>query len=298
MTARLRVAVTADLHWGPHATGNAATTRLRDFLLAAPPELLILAGDIGAGDEFAPCLDLFADLPCRKAVVPGNHDIWVTSEDPRGDSLKVYRELLPNVCASAGFAYLDAGPLLIPEADLAIVGSINWYDYSWSLDELRQRFPGQEERLRSKMFTRGRHNDARFVRWPLDDVRFTADVVAAFERQLEDALTQAGQAIVIAHHPPMRGLNVPREGEPSLDRLLWEAFSGNTAMEQVLQRHAERIPFAFCGHTHRARENTLGTLRGYNVGSDYPYKRLLILDWPAGTVEAHTFTATDSRRDA
>jgi 3',5'-cyclic AMP phosphodiesterase CpdA len=295
MTASLRVAVTADLHWGPNPAGNAATLRLRDFLRDKPPDILILAGDIGAGDEFAPCLDLFADIPGRKAAVPGNHDIWVTSDDPRGDSLKVYQELLPRLCATAGFAYLDAGPLLIPEADLALVGSINWYDYSWALEELRQRFPGEEDRLRSKIFTRGRHNDARFVRWPLDDVRFTAQVVAAFEQQLSAALQQAAQAMVIVHHPPFFGLNVPRDGTPSLDRLLWEAFSGNTAMEQVLQRHAERIPFAFCGHTHRARENTLGPIRGYNVGSDYSFKRLLILDWPAGTVEEHTFTPNDSK---
>jgi 3',5'-cyclic AMP phosphodiesterase CpdA len=297
MSAHLRLAVTADLHWWPNAAGNAATTRLRDFLREAPPDILILAGDLGAGDEFGPCLELFADLPSRKVCVPGNHDIWVTSDDPRGDSLTVYREVLPRLCQSAGFTYLDAGPLLVPEADLALVGSINWYDYSWSLEEIKERFPGQEERLRSKMFTRGRHNDARFVRWPLDDVRFTAEVVAVFERQLGEALAQVSQAIVVAHHPPLRGLNVPRDGSPSLDRLLWEAFSGNTAMEQVIERHAERIPFAFCGHTHRARETTLGKLRGYNVGSDYPFKRLLLLDWPAGTIEAHTFTATESRRE-
>ena len=29
--------------------------------------------------------------------------------------------------------------------------------------------------------------------------------------------------------------------------------------------------------------------RGYNIGGDYHYKRLLLLDWPAGTVEEHVF---------
>jgi hypothetical protein len=28
---------------------------------------------------------------------------------------------------------------------------------------------------------------------------------------------------------------------------------------------------------------------GYNVGSDYPFKRLLWLDWPEGTVTAEQF---------
>src|SRR5262249_12269088 len=156
-----------------------------DFLTASPPDVLVLAGDVGAAEHFAPCLALFADLPCRKALVPGNHDIWVTDDDVRGDSLQVYHEHLPRLAAEHGFHYLDHGPLFPPEADLALAGSINWYDYSWSLDVLKQEVPDWEERLRTKRFSRGRHNDARFVRWPLDDVRFTAEVVAALDRHLQ-----------------------------------------------------------------------------------------------------------------
>src|SRR5947209_9965901 len=80
----LRLAITADLHWGPHAAGNAATVELRDFLRADPPDVLVLAGDIGAADDFARCLELFAQLPGQKALVPGNHDIWVQLDDARG----------------------------------------------------------------------------------------------------------------------------------------------------------------------------------------------------------------------
>src|SRR5579859_7049680 len=211
-TRPLRLAITADLHWGPHASGNNATRQLRDFLKQNPHDVLILAGDIGAGDDFGPCLALFADLPALKALVPGNHDIWVNPNDARGDSLTVYREHLPRLAAEHGFAYLDSGPMFLPESNLALVGSINWYDYSWALDELKRRFPGQEERLQSKIFTRGRHNDARFVRWPLDDVRFTAEVVQTFERHLQEALERVSKAIVVVHHPPFFGLNVPGEG--------------------------------------------------------------------------------------
>ncbi len=297
----MRIAITADLHWGgARGRGDAATRRLAAFLHDRPPDLLILAGDIGAGDDFGPCLELFADLSCRKALVPGNHDIWVTDSDGRGDSLRVYREHLPQLSAAAGFHYLDAGPLLL-DADLAVVGSMNWYDYSWALDALKQWFPDELERLQSKRFSQGgRHNDVRFVRWPLDDLGFTAEAVAAFERHLDSALTQTANAIVVTHHPPLYGLNFPNErdappGEPPmLDRLLWEAFSGNRALEEVLMRHAARIPFVFCGHTHRARENTVSTMRGYNVGGDYHFKRLLLLDWPAGTVEEQVFDHPDA----
>jgi hypothetical protein len=70
---------------------------------------------------------------------------------------------------------------------------------------------------------------------------------------------------------------------------LWAAFSGNARVEDLLARHADRIAFAFCGHTHREREGSLGGIRGYNIGGDYHYKRLLWLEWPVGTIQAHQF---------
>src|SRR5205823_576909 len=127
---------------------------------------------------------------------------------------------------------------------------------------------------------------ARFVRWPpYDDVSFTAEAVATFSRHLGTVLTSAGKAIVVTHHPPFRGLNFPRSGPPTPDGLLWDAFAGNRALEEVLRRHAGRVRFAFCGHTHRARAGEFEGIRGFNVGGDYPFKRLLTLNWPAGEVE-------------
>ncbi len=284
----IRLAVTADLHLG-HRTGAGAVALLSSYLHAEPPDVLVLAGDLGVGPLFDDCLALFADLPGRKAVTPGNHDLWV-GEDAAHDSLYRYEMELPRVCERRGFHYLDRGPLLLPDEGVALVGSINWYDYSWSLDELRRRFPAEENRLQSKRFTRGRHNDANFVRWPIDDVRFTARVTAKMEQDLRAALDAVASAIVITHHPPFHELSFPRPDSPlPLDGLLWEAFCGNRAMEEVLRRRADRIPFAFCGHIHRAREGRLGPIRGYNVGGDYSTKRLLVLDWPAGTVTAHEF---------
>src|SRR4051794_13973999 len=88
----LRLAFTADLHWGSRPAGDEATRLLHDFLRNDPPDVLILAGDVGAGEHFDACLALFDDLSCRKAVIPGNHDIWVTDSDARGDSLQVYQD--------------------------------------------------------------------------------------------------------------------------------------------------------------------------------------------------------------
>jgi predicted phosphohydrolase len=284
----VRIAVTADVHWGINDAGDAATRLLVDALHAEPPDLLILAGDVGAGDEFEPALALFDRLPCRKALVPGNHDIWVTEDDRRGDSWTVYRERLPALSAAHGFHYLDHGPLVLPDRGLAVVGSMNWYDYSWAdAAALAAAFPDWQDRLLTKRFTRGRHNDARFVRWRYDDRSFTIEAVRTLEQHL--SATDAATVFVVAHHPPFRALNFPRPSPPTPDGLLWDAFSGNQAMEDLLTRHAGRIPFAFCGHTHRARSGTLAGIQGHNIGSDYPFKRLLTLDWPAGDLADKTF---------
>jgi 3',5'-cyclic AMP phosphodiesterase CpdA len=281
-----RIAVTADLHWGPrHADGAEATRQLVADLDQDPPDLLILAGDVGAGDEFANCLALFDRLPCLKALVPGNHDIWVRSDDPRGDSFAVYDRHLPRVAAEHGFHYLDHGPLLIPEAGLAVAGSMNWYDYSWAVDRLPDVAADWEARLRAKRFTRGRHNDANFVRWALDDVRFTRHAVAALASHLRRAAARVPAVLLVTHHPPFRALNYPKQEPFGLDELLWEAFSGNAGVERLLAEYGGRVPLTFCGHTHFAREESFGPTRGFNVGGDYHFKRLLRFEWPGNGVE-------------
>ena len=76
---------------------------------------------------------------------------------------------------------------------------------------------------------------------------------------------------------------------PAPDGLLWDAFCGNASLEAVLLRQAGRIPLAFSGHTHRAAASPLGAIRGFNIGGDYHFKRLLLIDWPACRVTAHDF---------
>ena len=291
MPPPLRLAVTADLHWG-HRSGETATRRLVADLHADPPGVLILAGDLGTGAFFGECLAMFDSLDCVKALVPGNHDLWV-GIDSRYDSLQMYEEILPRLSAEHGFHYLDREPLILPEADLAVVGSINWYDYSWAIDGIRRNFPDDEHRLASKQFARGTHNDANFVRWPLDDLSFTSLVTATLRKHLVAALAQASRAVVVTHHPCFYGLSFPRNGPPvELDSFLWDAFAGNVGVEQVLAEFAPRIAMAFSGHTHRERHTTWQGIEGYNVGSDYPVKRLLRVEWPSMRVEGTTFEAT------
>lgn len=286
----MKIAVTADLHWGHGERGNHSTLALVEYLRQNPPDVLLLGGDLGTADYFNQCLELFVDLPCQKALVPGNHDVWISDNDLRGDSLDVYEKHLSSLALLHGYHYLDHGPMMLAEG-LAVVGNMNWYDYSWSLEKLKTVTDDWEVRLKYMQFTRGRHNDRRFVRWELDDVRFTKLIVERFEDHLEQALNEAEKVLVLTHHPAIYGLNFPRDtdGPLSMDALLWDAFSGNRTIEALLERHADRIAIVFSCHTHRARENKVGNTPAYNIGGDYHFKRLLYYHWPSGEVEAHSF---------
>lgn len=281
---QMRIAITADLHWG-HRKGAEATRKLAMHLGQETPDLLVIAGDIGVGPMFEECLALFDGVDCPKALVPGNHDLWLLGEENSFHSLDLFERILPETANRHGFHYLDHAPLIFDDANLALAGTINWYDYSWGLEGLRNLFPAELERLATKRFSRGRHNDANFIRWPIDDVQFTSLVTRRLEEHLEQARGRVANTLVITHHPPLRDLGLPLlEPLRELDDLLWECFSGNAGMEQLLARSADFVPFAFCGHTHRAREVSWQGIRGYNIGGDYNFKRLLTLDWPRGDV--------------
>src|SRR5688572_23264582 len=117
----MRIAVTADLHFGHNRPGDEASALLHSHLQASPPDLLLLGGDLGTSDHFDECLKLFSGLPCVKALIPGNHDLWVAENDDRGDSLRVYERHLPQLCNTYGYHYLDRAPLVFKDANLAIV---------------------------------------------------------------------------------------------------------------------------------------------------------------------------------
>jgi len=154
---------------------------------------------------------------------------------------------------------------------------------------LREVADDWQERLETKRFLRGRHNDANFVQWDCTDASFTSEVVTTLANHLKQALKWAPAALLVTHHPPFRGLNYPKPEPLSLDGLLWEAFSGNASIERLLGDYGERVPLALCGHTHFARESHFGPIRGINIGGDYHFKRLLRIDWPTREVRATQF---------
>jgi len=118
-------------------------------------------------------------LPCRKSPDPGNHDIWSRPTLP-ATRCNRYEEDLPRLAADHGFHYLDQGPLFYLKPTWPWSARSTGTTIPGLSSRFAGLFPEEEPRLASKRFTRGRHNDANFVRWGLNDAAFTARVVMDF----------------------------------------------------------------------------------------------------------------------
>ncbi len=274
----MRVALTGDLHWGQHQKGDAATAALVRHLCALEHDTLILAGDIGTGTHWGKCLRLFGGLSCRKLVLPGNHDLW--TEVPAPDSLDLYQHRLPQTAELCGFQYLDGNPYVSPDGTEAIVGSINWYDYSFAPPQLYDEFMEAERMLQRKLFPIGRHNDGVYVQLGMEDAAFTEQVVEQFRRDLEGLPSSVERVIAVHHHPPVEALFYPSPLTQDY-QWFWRAYTGNRAMQEAVLAD-ERIRWILCGHTHYAVSTEWQGRRCHNLGGDYDWKRLALIDTESG----------------
>jgi 3',5'-cyclic AMP phosphodiesterase CpdA len=274
----MRLAVTSDLHWGLSPSGDRATLELARTLETLAPDVFVISGDVGEGEAFRQCLALFASLKCARVVVPGNHDLW--TRDPAESSRERYLQVLPELAVAAGFHYLDDQPLLAPAEGVALVGSINWYDYSFADPAVEQEHPDAAEMYRAKLFPNGRHNDGRFVRLPQSDAEFTGEVVSRFAGQLAELPSTVSHVVAIQHHPPVRELFYPTPLTTIYQRF-WLAYTGNRRMQDVVLADP-RIRTVICGHTHAACVADVDGKRCLNIGGDYDFKRLLLLDTESG----------------
>lgn len=251
------------------------------------PDAFAIAGDIGEQEAFALCLSLFSRLECPRLLVPGNHDVWTRSS--LVDSRRLYTQDLPRAASAAGFHFLDE-LVWQPNEGMAIIGSINWYDYSFADPAVEREHPDAQAMYRAKQFPQGAHNDGRFVRFGMTDEEFTGEVVHRFQRQLADLPPSVAHVVAIQHHPPVRELFYPTPLTNTYQRF-WLAYTGNRRMSDVVLSEP-RIRTVICGHTHAACEATVAGKRCLNIGGDYHFKRLLLLDTETGEEQWWEFGVT------
>jgi predicted phosphodiesterase len=284
-----RLLITADLHYD-HPRSRPVADDLIDRMNVAGGDVLLVVGDTATsnGDAFEQCLSRF-QFAGPKLVVAGNHELWTRGPD----SYEVFTHALPRRARELGWHWLEDEPLV--SGDLAIVGSVGWYDYSFAPSSLGipRRFyehklsPGAAERLSefapllepaddvasSAREVVARWNDGKFVKLGRSDEVFLTELLNGLEAQLTQ-LAGASQVIAAIHHLPFKELLPPlRAGQWDFAK----AFLGSGRIGEVLLRFPN-VRRVFCGHSHFPAEAHVGPIHAVNVGSGYRHKTFLEVD--------------------
>lgn len=287
----MRLIVTADLHY------EFAEYRERVDALAA--EVCRVGGDVLAiaGDTFAQdislldrCLHLFDAFRGDRLLVAGNHDLWTRA----GDSFDLYNRAIPEVARGCGFHDLDAGPLVL--GDVAFVGTIGWYDYSFRDEAIGVPLRFYEHKVapgyarhdwrfghlvrttddisRDGLRAGSRWMDGEMIRWDLDDPRFNQLTLGRLEAQLAEVEPRVRTIVAVTHHVPFAEM-LKRKSDPTW--AFGNAFMGSVGLGETLRRH-DKVSHVVFGHSHSRDARDLGPIRAINVGCTYRMKRYDLIE--------------------
>jgi predicted MPP superfamily phosphohydrolase len=263
---RPTIVVTSDLHLG--ITTEAEIRALVERIATEQPDLTVLAGDIGEGlSNVTACLRLFAGLPGEVAVLAGNHDLWVHPGGP--SSQELWERALPDAVRAAGMLWLEDA--VWRRDDVAVVGSIGWYDYS-AIDPTVGPFTLEQiADYKARKFP-----DAFYMDWPWTDQEFATrcgDALVSLIQALEDD-PSARTVFVVTHDPVFEVQMLRKPGSIGWGKT--NAFFGNLTLGQRLTpfRKLRRV---ISGHTHIGREGEVARpevagaapISAYVIPSDY-----------------------------
>lgn len=284
----MRLVVTADLHFN-HARGRELAGEVIGRINRAGGDVLLVAGDtaVGDGDDLERCLERF-EFAGPKLFLCGNHELWTK----RGDSYGQFKEELPRRVRGMGWRWLEEEAFVAGE--VAIVGTVGWYDYSYAAAGLGipARFyeaklsPGAAAYLRrddlrpdgADVSPAGRElvarwNDGKFVRLGRTDEAFLEECLKRLEGQLE-AVKRAREVLAAVHHVPFAEL-LPHAHRPQLQFAM--AYLGSGRLGEVLLRYPN-VDRVFCGHSHFPMESQIRGVTAVNIGSSYREKRFVAVD--------------------
>jgi Icc-related predicted phosphoesterase len=285
----MRLLATADLHYN-QPKSRALADRLIEEMNAIEADVVLIVGDTASsdGEALEECLSRF-QFRGPRLFVAGNHELW-THE---ANSYSIFTAELPKRVRELGWRWLQDEPFI--DGDVAIVGSIGWYDYSFAWPELGipRRFyaakisPGAAEHFDefASLFEQtddlspqsrqiiARWNDGRFAKLGRSDEAFLDELLASMEKQLQ-AVSQVAKAVVAMHCVPLAGL-LPPTGRSQWD--FARAFLGSDKLGELIKRfpNVRRI---LCGHSHFPVEMTIGQIRAINIGSGYREKKYVLID--------------------
>ena len=271
----VRVAVASDLHFdlAGHLTSPATVAALVEEIRAAEPAAVVLAGDLGHPlENFRRCLAAFQSIGVPVAVLAGNHDVW---RDEVGlGSRELWEHGLADVTRDAGMLWLEDAELRI--GDVAVVGSMAWYDYSAAPEHLR---------FADKYYAAAKgslNNDAEMIDWSWSDVNFARRLRQGLVSKLARLENDASiRSVLVATHVPIFEEQMTRK--PGNHR--WElsnAYFGNLRTGAAVARYA-KVSTVVSGHTHCGRRGTIvregaPPIEVHVVGSEYGRPTFVVVD--------------------
>lgn len=285
----MRLLVTADLHYN-HARSRKLADELIDQMNEVEADLLLLVGDTAAfdGDLLERCLARFT-FQRPKLFVAGNHELWTRDSN----SYDHFRNALPNRIRAAGWHWLQTEPFTTD--DLAIVGSIGWYDYAFAqaslgipdrfyaaklspgaadyFSEFRYLLQDSTDVTETSRQIVARWNDGKFVHLHKSDEAFLEELLNELTQQL-DSLPPSKPVLAAIHHLPFAELLPPSHSAQ------WDfakAYLGSPRIGNVLLRYTN-VRTIVCGHSHFPAEAMVGHIRAINIGSGYRQKKFHFLE--------------------
>jgi 3',5'-cyclic AMP phosphodiesterase CpdA len=239
-----KLAVTADLHLP--ITKPERIAALVEEVRTFGPDAVVLGGDLGESYiDFERCLKLVREgLTCPVWVLAGNHDLWAR---PPYDSSRLWLEVIPRLVADADCRYLEGTSFRL--GDVAVTGSIAWYDYS-AAD------PGLEASALQFAQNKYLHNaDALRIDWEWADPEFAENVGRSLLVEL-DCLEADGavrQVVVVTHVPLLEGQMLRKPG--NADWGFSNAYFGNLTLGAKVLAY-RKVSHILSGHTHVGRQFT------------------------------------------
>ncbi|MFN3602687.1 MAG: metallophosphoesterase family protein [Dietzia sp.] len=257
MTAHPSLRAVSDLHVGHR--GNADV--IDDIRPAHPGDWLIVAGDVAEKtDHVIGALERLAGRFERVLWVPGNHELWIASDDEGITSTTKYDRLV-DACRSIGVdTPEDPYPLWTgPGGPAWVVPMFLLYDYSWT------RTPGQS-RAAALAGARERRVVAsdEFLIDPApypDAAAWCSDRLVATTTRLA-ALDPPHPTVLVNHWPLLRA---PTEVLRHPDFALW------CGTDQTADWHRRyRATACVYGHLHIPRTTVHDSVRFDEVSLGYP----------------------------
>jgi predicted phosphohydrolase len=263
----VRLAFISDLHVDV-AQNAEVVRRIARHVRAVDPDVFIIGGDVTSRGlcDIPWVLDLFRDLRATRLFVAGNHDLWAPPTPDHDSRRLLYREI-PAIAKKAGFHDLATGAVFLD--DIAFVGTMGWYDYSFAPAE--PSFP--REQLRTKRMGSLVWQDANYAVFRDPEGRRMSDesVADMLAEDLESQVYEAeergvNKIVAVTHHLPFRAMvPPPRSGRAAF----FQTYLGSDRLGAIIHGSG-RCGLALAGHIHHDIDMMVESTRAVTRPLGYP----------------------------